>query len=150
MMEQARGYQEATKGIAAPTIRSVVRPWQPLLQDDAVRVRIRTVLACSTEQFFGGAGGSDRPWSWWMLRHVLGGAVDTVRFRRFIDEMIAEGLLVEVIQRAGVRLTPRHLLILTEQWGEYALHPGTLLTVRGRTDVLRRFGLAVEDGSHQP
>lgn len=69
-----------------------------------------------------------------MLQHVLGGAVDTVRFRRFIDELIAEGLLVEVIQWAGVRLTPRHLLILTEQWEEYALHPRTVPTVRGRAD----------------
>jgi len=82
-----------------------------------------------------------RPWSWWQVRHRLGGVVDTEAFRAIVQELLAEGLLVDVVEETGDRRMPRHLLVLVARWTLYDWASARIIAVEGREDVLRRLGV---------
>ncbi len=67
---------------------------------------------------------------------MVGGSVTTASFREVVDDLLRAGEVVEVREVAGGRLEPRHLLVLTSRWDDYAW--GDLLDVRGRDDVVAR------------
>ena len=128
-------HKETPTGQQGDAISLVLKPWAPLNQDQVARERIAQMLDRGAKYQV----DKQRRWRWWELRQHLGGAVDTVRFRRLVDELAAQGLLLEVFEVAGKRLPPRHMLVLTERWNLYKW--GELIEVRGREDVLRRLGI---------
>ncbi len=88
---------------------------------------------------------SDR-WSWAALHQIIGGRVRAAHFRRLIDELIAEGKVVEVWEAKvdGWSWRHQHVLVLAERFHHIAWY--RLVQVVGREDVLERLG--IEEG-HQ-
>ena len=79
-------------------------------------------------------------WSWGALRRVIGGRVRSAEFRRLVDELIAEGKVVEVREARvdGWRWRHQHVLVLAERFDRVAWH--RLVEVVGREDALARLG----------
>ncbi len=83
----------------------------------------------------------DPRWHWGELRQAIGGRVTSEDFRRSVDELLADGLIVEVYEATGDWRDHRHLLALPERWAEYQW--GDLVEVRVREDILGRLNGAV-------
>ena len=80
-------------------------------------------------------------WSWGALRWVIGGRGRSAEFRRLVDELIAEGKVVEVREARvdGWRWRHQHVLVLAERFDRVAWH--RLVEVVGREDVLMGLGI---------
>jgi len=71
---------------------------------------------------------------WWELRQNLGGAYSTEVVRGVVDELIAQGELLEAWFQPPARHDPHHWLVLPHALD---LLPG-VHKIRGRRDVVER------------
>ncbi len=80
-------------------------------------------------------------WSWAALRQIIGGRVRAAHFRRLVDELIAEGKVVEVWEAKvdGWSWRHQHVLVLAERFHTIAWY--RLVEVVGREDVLAQLGI---------
>ena len=133
---------------ARPRVVRLVRPWTPPTADEKTRTRILTSLAGGSPRW----GGSRGRWSWGKLRQSVGGAVGAEQFRRLVDTLLEDGLVLEIYEAAGDRRTdrrtPKHLLVVPEKWQDHEW--GDLIEVRGQEDVLERLGLLRSDATPAP
>ena len=68
--------------------------------------------------------------------------MSAARFRRLIDDLERDGLILEVVEASVGRREPRHSVVGVQHWGMEEWD--TVLKVRGREDVLDRLGLTEE------
>lgn len=79
-------------------------------------------------------------WPWWALRQALGGYVRSQQVRAAVEELIAEGRLLEVWDTSRGRRQPRHTLVRREFWARHSWR--RISRIRGRGDTLRELGYA--------
>lgn len=75
---------------------------------------------------------------WWELRHQLGGRVKVATFRPVLEELMAEGRLVEVWLDGPYGRQAPHALVLVEAV-RFLRYP--VAQARGRADVLPSLGI---------
>jgi len=91
---------ETTKGPVVPIITVGELPERP---DPTTLIRERILRLVRQ------SGDSE---SWWLLRQCLGGRVRAAAFRQHAEELLAEGLLMEVTLARHDLRDPQHLLVL--------------------------------------
>ena len=77
-------------------------------RDDNIKHRITTLLQNLSEDWrernrYVRTGRRTYRWHWWMLRGRIGGRVDAETFRRLIDELEAQGEVIEVWEQRHPR-----------------------------------------------
>ena len=121
---------ERQGAVKAPTGQRILywsRPWNP---DPDALLRRRILDLLSTP-----GPSRDARWSWWQLRVAVGGRTPIERVRAAVDASIDAGDVVEVwVARVG-RQQPRHLLILTTDWGRPGL--GEVIAARGQERIVQ-------------
>lgn len=106
----------------------------PQRPDPATNLRRRILEALRA----GGTWSQDgvpgaRPW--WALRQAVGGRVDAATFAQAVEDLMAEGKVVEVWLRVPDRREPPHLLLLP---GSRVPLRYPVARARGRPEVLAR------------
>ena len=119
------------------TVRVVETPYAPPPRDEILKERL--LAALGRDQRWPDWGPAR--WSYANLRRELGGRIVSTHFRRLIDELIAEGLVVEVREPAKNRgfREHRHVVVRVDRW--YEARWGLLVEVTARQDVLAALGL---------
>ena len=122
-----------TDGVPTPTpaVRVLTAPCAPVPRDEALKARLLAALARDQ----GWPRWGPARWSYGNLRRELGGRVVSAHFRRLVDGLIAEGLVVEIREpaRNGGWRQHRHVVVRVHQGRESRW--GVLVGVRGRGDV---------------
>ena len=123
---------------SSPPIRVLATPYAPAPRDETLKQRL--LAALGREHRWSDWGPAK--WSYADLRRELGDRVVSSHFRRLMDDLIAEGLVVEVREPAKNRgfRQHRHVVVQADRWREARW--GLLVEVRGREDVLAALGLA--------
>src|SRR5205823_3542415 len=104
-------------------------------------LRQRIIEAIRVPRFRRGSGEGSWGWRpWWSVRQAIGGRVRTEAFRRAVEELLAQGALVEAWLEARDQRARPHVLLLPGALGEL---DRAVCEVRGREDVLRREGFEV-------
>lgn len=129
-LSNLRLYQTTT--IPPPPIRTLTFPYTPPTRDQVLRDRVLDLLAGNQRWPRWGPA----KWSWGNVRKHLGGRVKSAQFRGLIDDLLADGLIVEVREAAanGDWREPRHVLIRADRWHEARWN--RVSSVTAREDVL--------------
>ena len=107
--------------------------------DDVLGQRVLTILGRDPGTIW---SSQSRPWSWWEVRQTVGGRCSSEHFRRIVDELLSDGMILEVWEAMPDRRQPRHRLVLADRWHEYFWE--RLIKVRGRAELIASIGLHIE------
>ncbi len=110
-------------------------------RDDNIKHRITTLLKNLSEDWRErkrdwrtGKVISTYRWHWWVLRGRIGGRVDAKTFRRLIDELEAEGEVIEIFEQRHPRRQAAHWVLCPMHFDK---HQWTdIVKVVGREDII--------------
>ena len=121
---------------------------QPVSRDENIRTRIMTLLRRRTEDrwekkhVYNHSTGKYRRidksyrWHWCALRERIGGRVDAIMFRRLIDELEAEGEVIEVWEQRHPRRQAAHWVLCPKHFDKHDWI--AIVKVIGREDIITR------------
>ena len=126
---------------------------EPISRDENIRRRILTLLQRRSEDWtvrkwvYDANTGKERRmnnsyrWHWCRLRERIGGRVDAKMFRRLIDELEAEGEVVEVWEQTHPRRQAAHWVVSPKHFHKHDWEK--VVKAKGHHSVLRRLNLDV-------
>ena len=84
----SRGDHDSDAPAQHGSVVRLARLWTPPTPHEHARERL---LALLVDDPLASRDRDPQPWSWWQVRHQLGGVVDTEAFRALVGELLAEG-----------------------------------------------------------
>ena len=123
-------------------------------RDDNIKHRITTLLKNLSEDWrerkrdwrTGKVISSTYRWHWWILRGRIGGRVCAETFRRLIDELEAEGEVIEVWEQRHPRRQAAHWVLCPKHFDK---HQWThIVKAIGRKDIIS--GLKIDERFAKP
>lgn len=126
------------------TVISIGELPQLASRDDSIKKRITTLLKNLSEDWMerkrdwrtGEVISSTHRWHWWILRGRIGGRVDAKTFRRLIDELEAEGKVIEVWEQRHPRRQAAHWVLSPKHFDKHDWI--AIAKVIGREDIITR------------
>ena len=135
--------------ILTQTVITVGKLPQLASRDENIKQRITTLLKNLSEDWrerkrdwrTGKVISSTYRWHWWILRGRIGGRVDAKMFLRLIDELEAEGKVIEVWEQTHPRRQAAHWVLSPKHFHKHDWEK--VVKAKGHHSVLARLNLDV-------